>query len=190
MGNHEKMFLDFVQINYANDVNGYMNLMISGQQWVRNGGLTTIKSFLGEIPESIFETHKKLNKKFPALIHQLAGLPYYMVDNTHNCVYVHAGFESNTLLKDQSEDEMLWIREPFFDCFKPIKGDVLDGRLIVHGHTPVQYIKAYKGEGFYQGKHHICIDGGAARSEKILIVKMDDFSYTSQSIKSDVTTSI
>ena len=44
--------------------------------------------------------------------------------------FVHAGVVPGTPLDAQSEDDMIWIREPFLS-------DPRDyGRLIVHGHTP------------------------------------------------------
>lgn len=52
--------------------------------------------------------------------------------------------------------------------------------LIIHGHTPVQYFDDYKGTGFYRGKHHVCIDGGSARGEKILVVNTGNFSFVEQ----------
>lgn len=182
MGNHEKMFLDFVNVPMPKTDIGYINIQINGQRWMGNGGIFTIKSLLGELPESIYKTYELLNEKHSALIKKLNKLPYYKIDYKHNCIYVHAGFESNIPLHEQNKSNMLWIREEFFEHFQPVKGDVLENKLIVHGHTPVQYIPNHKGNGFYKGKHHICIDGGSARKENIIILKMDDLSFISQKV--------
>ena len=45
--------------------------------------------------------------------------------------FVHAGVKPGIALDRQSDEDLIWIREPFLSC-----GDSF-GRLIVHGHTPV-----------------------------------------------------
>lgn len=45
--------------------------------------------------------------------------------------FVHAGVQPGIALDRQSDEDLIWIREPFLSC-----GDPFD-RLIVHGHTPV-----------------------------------------------------
>lgn len=188
MGNHEKMLLDFLN-NNPDSPDGYINLMIDGTHWYRNGGHAAVSSFLGDAEldrENFYAVRATLKKKHPDLIKRLNELPYYKVDDENNCVYVHAGFRSGRRLEEQYKEDMLWIREEFFRSFRPVEGDVLEGKLIVHGHTPVQYMPDYQGEGFYQGKHHICVDGGAALEEGVLVLKVDDFSYTEEKIKSEV----
>lgn len=182
MGNHEGIFLDFVNTKNTNTVEGYNELMLKGQGWYMNGGKNTVQSFLGYIPNSFYETHKQLRDKFPDIIDKLNNLSYYKVDEDINCVYVHAGFEPNVRLEDQSKDAMTWIRDEFFDNFKPVKDDVLNGKLIIHGHTPVQHFDDYKGYGFYEGDHHICIDGGSASNRSVLVLKMDDLTYFTEYI--------
>ncbi|MBM7716068.1 serine/threonine protein phosphatase 1 [Bacillus thermophilus] len=185
MGNHEKMFLDFVTTN-PESPNGYIDMMITGSHWFQNGGFATASSFLNEVGlerDNFYAVRSSLIEKQPDLIKRLIKLPYYKVDEELNCVYVHAGFRSNRRLEDQYKEDMLWIREAFFKSFIPVKGDVLEGKLIVHGHTPVQYMPDYQGEGFYQGKHHIGIDGGAAAGNSVLVVKMDDLSYVEEKIE-------
>lgn len=188
MGNHEKMFLDFVKTN-PESPNGYIDMMITGSHWFQNGGLATVSSFLSEVEverENFYAVRASLIQKHDNLIERLNNLPYYKVDKEFNFVYVHAGFRSDRRLEDQYKEDMLWIREEFFKSFTPVKGDVLEGKLIIHGHTPVQYMPDYQGEGFYQGKHHIGIDGGAAAGNSVLVVKMDDLSYVEEKIKSEV----
>lgn len=181
IGNHERMFLDFV-----NCEDSLLSIFL-GSIWCDNGGLATIHSFLGNVPGKFGESKKQLKERYSEIIKKMSGLPYYKVDEQLNCVYVHAGFESNVPLDKQSKDQMVWIREDFLNGFQPVEGDVLDGKLIVHGHTPVQVMGRYtdceyNGKGFYKGKYHLNVDGGSARGEKILIVKMNDLSYVEQGI--------
>lgn len=182
-GNHEQMFLDFVNIqDPKDDLDSYINLQVNGQTWIGNGGTNTLKSFLNGIPESPFDAYFMLNNHLVDLIKQLNQLPYYKIDEANNCMYVHAGFESGYILDIQKPEEMLWIRDEFYNEFDPIKGDVLDGKLIVHGHTPVQFFDSYSGKGFFHGGHHLGVDGGAAMSEKVLIVRMDDLTFVEEKI--------
>lgn len=51
--------------------------------------------------------------------------------------FVHAGIRPGVPLDDQTEDDLVWIREPFLS-------DTTDhGRLIVHGHSPVARVTHY-----------------------------------------------
>lgn len=181
MGNHEKLFLDFVNIKDVKRYDSYFNLYMNGQSWLSNGGTTTVLSFLGDYSNNLVEMHEQLNQRFSILINELNDLPYYHIEEDY--VYVHAGFLSNTQLKKQDNHDMIWIRDEFFRNFTPVNNDVLEDKIIVHGHTPVQYIRDYSGEGYYKGKHHICVDGGSALGKKIMIVKMDDLSYVSVSVQ-------
>ncbi len=48
--------------------------------------------------------------------------------------FVHAGVKPGTPLDQQSENDLLWIRQEFLDY----EGDF--GKLVVHGHTPVKAV--------------------------------------------------
>lgn len=45
-------------------------------------------------------------------------------------LFVHAGIRPGVRLKDQSEQDMLWIRKDFLECDDDL------GAVVVHGHTP------------------------------------------------------
>ena len=47
--------------------------------------------------------------------------------------FVHAGVRPGVPLDRQTEADQLWIRDQFLTA-----GDVFDGRIIVHGHTPTR----------------------------------------------------
>ena len=60
----------------------------------------------------------------------MRSLPLFFDDGRR--FFVHAGVNPSRPLDAQDEEELLWIRMPFL-------GNTRDyGRLIVHGHTPVQ----------------------------------------------------
>lgn len=188
-GNHEHMMLDFLNLDITDDNKNepFMRdqTYMKGGLWFQNGGFEAVKSFMsddefeiGEPLQTFRYVHEQLNTKFPKLIDRLNNLPLNKIDHERNIAYVHAGFAPYTELNMQTEEAMLWIREDFIDHFEAVPGDVLDGMKIIHGHTPVEYIKDYNGKGYYQGKHGICIDGGAAAEHNILMLNVDDMSYT------------
>lgn len=107
MGNHEKMFLDFVNVKHKSTLDGYLDLLLNGQTWLGNGGTQTVRSFLGGFPEGYIDMHELFNRHFSDLIGELNQLPYYKIDENNNCVYVHAGFESNVSLNGQDINEMV-----------------------------------------------------------------------------------
>lgn len=185
MGNHEKMMLDFLNIRDPDTPEGYVQMAHFGSHWIGNGGNTTIDSFIksspSPIPVSLFDVYEFFHEFYPCMIRRLNALPYYHVDGKF--AYVHAGFESGKPLLSQDAETMTWIRQKFYNGFSPVTDDELDGKLIVHGHTPVQYFDDYTGSGFYRGRHHLCVDGGSAMREKVLVVNMDDMSYVEQKVQ-------
>lgn len=87
--------------------------------WLRNGGQATLDSFPGgQIPTKYYRW--------------VDELPYYFT--TEGCILVHAGlnFAKDDPLSDH--ESMIWLRYWYED----IDHAWLDGRIIVHGHTPTE----------------------------------------------------
>lgn len=76
----------------------------------------------------------------------LAGLPRWHLQD--GALFVHAGIRPGIALRDQTEDDCLWIRRDFLDS------PADHGALVVHGHTPVKQV-AHHG-------NRLAIDTGAA----------------------------
>ena len=110
-GNHEAMLIDA-----ANKDRSDRDLM----NWWANGGEQTLDSYgvsdPGEIPADHLAWMKALPLKF----------------SDRKRLYVHAGVRPGVSIADQSEKDLLWIREPFLSC------DDDYGALVVHGHTPTK----------------------------------------------------
>lgn len=87
MGNHERMFLDFLQ--------GKDRLL-----FLYNGGAATLESYggVGEIPASHL-----------AFLNRLA--PYY---ETPDYLFVHGGIRPGIPVQEQDPQDVLWIREEFY----------------------------------------------------------------------------
>ena len=73
-------------------------------------------------------------------------------------VFVHAGVRPQVNLYDQMEYDMVWIRGEFLHW--PL--EVLEGRVIVHGHTPMDFDEAQKYNDKYEDKFNLdtaCVFG-------------------------------
>ena len=137
-GNHEAMMLDHI----ANPA--------SGSDWFRLGGMQTLQSYGLDIQDyvtaspqarlALLQTH--LPDQHLAF---LRGLP--LVLTLPGYIFVHAGIRPGIALERQSETDLLWIRDEFFDA-----ADRIDG-VVVHGHTPsIEPVST---------AHRICVDTGA-----------------------------
>ncbi len=121
MGNHEWMFLQAIEetIPYCWDYRRY-------QQWVKNGGITTMLNLGFQRSDDL----KKLDKKYDAFIRSLVN--YVELDKV---ILVHAGFnfKAEDIFKDTQN--MHWIRN-FHESIDPAK---TNNRIIIHGHSTRNY---------------------------------------------------
>jgi serine/threonine protein phosphatase 1 len=87
MGNHERMFLDFLQ--------GKERAL-----FLYNGGTATLESYggLSRIPAAHLSFLDRLRL-------------YY---ETQDCLFVHAGIRPGIPLQEQDPNDLLWIREEFY----------------------------------------------------------------------------
>jgi serine/threonine protein phosphatase 1 len=121
-GNHEGMMEAFLDDPSSADL------------WRRNGGLETLHSYgvavdqlmrgkgyeaaADALSAAIPQTHRNF---LQSLATSLVVGRYFLC---------HAGIRPGIPLQRQSEDDLMWIREPFLDS-------ALDhGKIVVHGHTP------------------------------------------------------
>ena len=107
MGNHEAMALAVI------DGKG------PARAWFAQGGIETLASYGVAQPEELPRAH----------VDWMRSLPLRHDDGLR--LFVHAGVNPQAPLDAQTDNDLLWIREPFLSH----RGDY--GRLIVHGHTPL-----------------------------------------------------
>ena len=108
MGNHEEMLLSII------------DGAVAVEDWLPQGGSQTLESYGVEDVRDLPREH----------VDWLRALRLSYDDSRR--FFVHAGVNPARPLDAQDEDDLLWIREPFLS-------DPRDyGRLIVHGHTPVE----------------------------------------------------
>lgn len=94
------------------------SMRLSG--WLLNGGAATLQSYgvneVGALPRAHLDWMRALRLSY----------------DDGRRLFVHAGVNPQKPIDAQDEEELLWIREPFLDDERDY------GRLIVHGHTPLE----------------------------------------------------
>src|SRR5216684_934015 len=85
-----------------------------------NGGEQTLDSYGVNDPSSLPAPH----------LEWIKALPLRFGDQKR--LFVHAGIRPGVAIADQSDDDLLWIREPFLS----FKGSY--NTFVVHGHTPTK----------------------------------------------------
>jgi serine/threonine protein phosphatase 1 len=122
-GNHEAYMLEFLKNPTIFD------------EWGRYGGLETLMSYgltpsLNIDPDERARLASALERALPERHHSfLASLR-----TTFTCgdfYFVHAGVRPGIPLREQSKEDLLWIREDFLTYEEQFE------KVIVHGHTPV-----------------------------------------------------
>ena len=161
LGNHEEALLRFLQeVNF-------------GTQWTRFGGGETLYSYGFAPPNSraslnsheemakVREAWTKLWEAFRERLPEshlsfFQSLKPYHVAGDY--LFVHAGLRPGLSLDEQSQRDMLWIREEFLDDALPFD------HLIVHGHTPEDAI--------YRDDRRIGLDTGAFLTGKLSAARL------------------
>ena len=125
-GNHEQMLLDFVSDAELWEV------------YRRLGGAETLMSY-GVDRDLLFGSNvasATIRDAFLAVFPQPHHDFLRSLHLSYDCGdyhFVHAGVRPGVPLHLQTEADQLWIRDLFLTA-----GDVFDGRVIVHGHTPTR----------------------------------------------------
>jgi serine/threonine protein phosphatase 1 len=145
-GNHDRMFSLFLADPAAQDPG-----LRAGLSYLhpRIGGAATLASYGVANPADrpVALVHADAIAAVPAAHHAyLQALPDRFVRG--EVVYVHAGIRPGIPLADQTETDLVWIREPFLSDRRD------HGALIVHGHTALDAATHYG--------NRVNLDSGAA----------------------------
>jgi serine/threonine protein phosphatase 1 len=121
-GNHEALLEEF------------LTDATTGSYWRQQGGAQTLQSYgirLGRLIGSNFATAQK---QFEAALPQAHRqfLDSLKISFTRGAYFFcHAGVRPEVPLDQQSDHDMLWIRDDFLSSSRNF------GKIVVHGHTPV-----------------------------------------------------
>lgn len=140
--------------------------------WRYNGGDSTIEAAEQDTDENWERVKAKLAKT--PLIAE------YTNKKGHEITLCHAGFDPE-LIKYQDDEDLIWDRKHL--GYEWPKG--WDNLIVVHGHTPIPYIKDYvrledkspePDKAFwYCDWHKCCIDMLSFKSKKAILLDLDTF---------------
>ena len=150
-GNHEQALLQF------------MDEPELWPMWQGFGSRETLLSYgvnppaPGSDPDDWARASREMNEAVPPSHRRfLEQLEVCVVRGDYLCV--HAGVRPGTPLDQQSEQDLLWIRDEF------LRNERRLDKVIVHGHTPA--------EEAYVGAHRIGLDTGAYATSLLTAIKL------------------
>ena len=142
LGNHERAMLNF------------LDAPVQARDWLKFGGRETLLSYgvtppNGNVgPDELKRMGEDLRTNLPAAHHNfLNSLELLYVCGDY--LFTHAGIDPEKPIKQQSESELLWIREPFLSFPDHLP------KVIVHGHTVTENFRPEV------RSHRLGIDTGA-----------------------------
>ena len=120
LGNHEQTLLDFLQ----------HPKMASG--WLAWGGRETLASYGIHMPPHVRPDPEQLRDEFQSQLPE-RHLEFYramqMMHVSGDYLFVHAGIRPGKPLQEQSNEDLLWIRDDFTESRQQHE------HVVVHGHT-------------------------------------------------------
>ncbi|SLN33691.1 metallophosphoesterase [Roseisalinus antarcticus] len=158
LGNHDRMFLRFVTQADQHDTH-----ILSGKGWLHPalGGPMTLASYgidVGDTTRTVYDISLEARARIdPAHMAFLRDLPLYIEEGPN--LFVHAGIRPGVPLAEQTEEDLIWIREGFLDHEDPFPWT------IVHGHTALD-APAHFG-------NRIDLDGGAGYGRPLVPAVFD-----------------
>lgn len=120
LGNHDDCLLSVLNGTYTNKgILKWLHLF---------GGLATVSSLLPRFSGDEDDVAEALASRYPNFRRMLEQAARYVVIG--NYCFVHAGVRPGVPLVDQTNYDLMWIREEFIQHAGSF------GKIIVHGHTP------------------------------------------------------
>lgn len=164
-GNHEAFLLQFLSDPKTLD------------NWRQCGGLETLLSY--GLRPSISPNRDEQVRLADQLANSLPKEHFGFLESLHpyyicgDFLFVHAGVRPGVPIDEQTEEDLLWIREGFLACEEPFE------RFVVHGHTPVTTIDLRS--------NRINIDTGAFATGRLtcIVIEGSRIRQLSASVPSD-----
>ena len=124
MGNHEAFLREFLNnpeiLSIWGDCGGLDTLLSYGLAPAVSPNAAGQRKLASDLDGALPSSHRAF----------LGSLRQYFVCG--DFIFVHAGVRPGIRLTEQSEEDLLWIREDFLSCQDNF------GKVVVHGHTPVR----------------------------------------------------
>lgn len=156
MGNHDLFLIEAARLA------GRKPNAPNWATWMANGGVETLRAF--GVPAGFSATPTQLREALgEELCAFLSGLGLTYRSGDFLCV--HAGIDPVRELDEQTEQDLVWIREPFLTLATDEEAPWTVGVTVVHGHTPA---------GFGVFAHRICVDSGGYSSGAFSAVEIWD----------------
>jgi predicted phosphodiesterase len=174
LGNHETLMYSALLAAYPK----------ASKDWYKNGGEATILN-LREVKEK--NNWDFFDDVLP-LVKKIANMNFLMMyENANGTKFFlsHAGFTPTnqffSLDLFEQEQHLTWNRQHFSDTWP----EGFDDCVVIHGHTPVQYLKKQYSPSnainitesnpylVYANGHKICLDGGTIISNEIALWNLD-----------------
>lgn len=152
-GNHEQAMLAFLDAPEPNAA------------WLRWGGAETLSAYGVEPPAgeddplALSRVRDELLARMPAG-HLLVLQRLELMVAVGDYAFVHAGVRPGAPLAQQTEQDLLWIREGFLDVDAPHE------KVIVHGHTWLDEKPRFS-------EHRLSIDTGCYRTGVLTALRLD-----------------
>ncbi len=130
MGNHDRLFRDFVANGSLRDGRlrpdfTWLTPMMGARETLESYGVFDLAA--RPMEDVVADARAYVPASHKAFLAELE--PKVEFDDL---ICVHAGIRPGVPMDDQSEDDLIWIRQEFLN-------DTRDhGKLVVHGHTPVE----------------------------------------------------
>lgn len=151
-GNHDVIFAAF-----ARDPANHM-------EWIDHGGRQTMLSYGIDIDETLTRVRRRPEEVARVLQQAIPARHLSFIDvlpislRAGPFLFVHAGIRPGVPMLEQTDEDMLWIREPFLSTGSQLP------LTVVHGHSPVSKPDF--------GPSRIGIDTGAYVSGKLSVLKI------------------
>jgi serine/threonine protein phosphatase 1 len=137
----------------------------NGAMWLRNGALETLRSYGVDVTRLLGSETPQFGAVREALVACLPVSHLVLLQRMPNSCendryfFAHAGARPARRLDQQTDEDLLWIRQGFADRDEPFE------KVVVHGHTVV--------EKPYFGEYRVNLDTGAYFSNRLTCLMLE-----------------
>jgi serine/threonine protein phosphatase 1 len=153
----------FLRGNHEVFLNCFLSDSRTLDEWRPNGGLETLRSY--DLRPTISPDQREQVGLADQLARAIPRQHLEFLESLDLCLccgdflFVHAGIRPGVPINEQSEDDLLWIREEFLAHERPFE------RFVVHDHTPVNAPELRS--------NRINIDTGAFATERLTCIVVE-----------------